>query len=312
MKPVLLAILGPTAAGKSDLAINLAERLDGEIISCDSMMVYRGLDIGAAKPSPAELARVPHHLIDVIDISERYDVKAFIGDARQAIDAISGRRCLPILCGGTGMYAKALLYGYTLMPHDDSIKADIRREFAEGGAEAFLQELAAVDAETAARVAANPRHLMRAVEVVRTTGKPLRDFEFANQEPPVNATEWILFPAPDLARRRIEDRTDEMLSCGWIAETRELLERGLLQAPTAMQALGYATIIDFIHGRISSSTELRDRIVTRTCRFAKRQRTWFRHQHPNARFLEIDPTWTTNDVADQILRTLNAEVGIPG
>ena len=163
----LLTILGPTASGKSAVALVLARRLGGEIVSCDAMQVYRGLDLGTAKPTPAERREIPHHLIDILELREAYSVRRFQADADRAIRDIVARGRQPILCGGTGLYARALLYGFSLWPADPELAAGLRREHAAGRGRALLAELAAAAPDLAARLAGNPRHWLRALEVLR-------------------------------------------------------------------------------------------------------------------------------------------------
>ena len=277
--PEIIAILGPTASGKSAVALELARRVDGEIISCDSMQVYRGLDIGTAKPPAAEQDGVPHHLIDCCDISEAFGVCDFIERAGAAVDAIHARGGQPILCGGTGLYARALLYGYDIPSADASVRAAVQAFYDEAGEAPLLAELAAADAEAPDRVRGNPRRLIRAVETLRVTGEVARK---ADRLPVLPVSEWTLLPTLEINRERIHQRTREMLDSGWIEEAEQLIERGLFDTPTACQALGYRQIAAYLCGDIGSFAELAELIATATCQYAKRQRTWFRNQHPGA------------------------------
>ncbi len=303
MAEKLLSILGPTASGKSAVALELARRGGGEIVSCDSMMIYRGLDIGTAKPTPADRREVPHHLLDILEFSEPYNASRFQRDADAAIRAIIARGKQPILCGGTGLYARALLYGFAMWPRDPEVAAALRREFAAGNAETLLAELRAAAPELASRLEHNPRHWLRALEVLRLTGEPPRDQQDL-APPPYAAPEFVLMPGAELSRKRIRHRTEAMFREGWLEETKSLVEKGLLTTPTASQALGYVQLAQYLDGEIPSLAELTDEIVKLTCRYAKRQRTWFRRQHPNA---IIIPVKAADTPAALTARILNAE-----
>jgi tRNA dimethylallyltransferase len=292
MKPI--AILGPTASGKSGIAMRLAEAIGGEIISCDSMQVYRGLDIGSAKPSAAEQARVPHHLIDIADIAEPFDVHRYV----EAAEPLLAKIAKPMICGGTGLYARALFYGRNTRPQDSQISEAVAAEFAEWGAESLLAELRAVSPEAAEKVAPNPRHLCRAVVAIRMGADPLPD---TNCELRIPVRQFVLMPTPECADARIRARTRAMLDAGWIEEVEALVARGLLDSPTARQALGYARIAEFLTDR-SDPDALYERLVIQTRQYAKRQRTWFRHQHPGVELLPIANADDLARASDHIIR----------
>lgn len=276
-RPLLLA--GPTAAGKSELAILLAERLEGEVVSVDSMQVYRGLDIGTAKPSPADQRRVPHHLIDVVGLNDSFNAACFVRLARQAVAEIQRRGRVPILCGGTGLYFKAYLEGLGEAPPADPV---LRTELETVPLPELLRELAALDPVTYEQIdRCNPRRVIRAIEVIRLTGKP---FSAQRAEwrpptplpPPPTLCLGLTRPAADL-HSRIAARVEAMFNRGWVAETEQLLQRGLAENQTALQALGYRQIIEHLRGERSLS-ETKTLIQLRTRQFAKRQMTWFRNQ----------------------------------
>lgn len=274
---VLLA--GPTASGKSSLALRLAERLNGEIVSVDSMQVYRGMDIGTAKPSAAERARVPHHLLDVADVSEPFDAAQFARLAREAVSGICARGRLPILCGGTGLYFKAFLDGVGAAPAPDPA---LREELRATSLDKLLTELAEKDPETRRRIdARNPRRVIRAVEVLRLTGKPISEQRsvWRQSELPKGCACFGLARGAELLRRRIETRVDRMFQLGLVEETRRLLEMGLAGNIIAMQALGYRQAAEHLAGMrpIKETIEL---VKARTRQFARRQMTWFRRQMP--------------------------------
>jgi tRNA dimethylallyltransferase len=276
-RPLLLA--GPTAVGKSEIAVLLAERLGGEIISVDSMQVYRGMDIGTAKASPAERARVPHHLIDVVDLTESFDAAQFLQLARRAVADIQARGRVPILCGGTGLYFKAFLEGLVSTPPAD---AALRVTLKATPLPELLRELAERDPATYEQIdRQNPRRVIRAVEVIRLTGRPFgtqrADWAHAARITPHALNGFGLARTPADLQRRIDARVEAMFRQGWVAETEQLLVRGLAQNPTAMQALGYRQIVGHLRGE-RSLPETIARIKIRTRQFAKRQMTWFRRQ----------------------------------
>lgn len=308
-RPPCLAVLGPTCAWKSDTALLLAEELDGEIISCDSMQVYRGLDIGTAKPSPEMRARCPHHCVDLLPLDEPWDTNRFVEIARPLLAEIQGRGRLPILAGGTGLYARALLYGFALLPADRTVFAQVERELAEpGGPERLAQELLAAARDRDAvpeDTLQNPRRLARAIEVLRLTGSP--PWELAPERPPepvLPVRQFVLLPTMTVLKPRIEQRTAWMLDHGWIEEAEAALAAGLLHTPTARQALGYREIAAFLHGELPDRTALLQALIGRTVQYARRQRTWFRHQHPGAEIIEITQPTTASALRDEILGRL--------
>ncbi|MGP8200449.1 MAG: tRNA (adenosine(37)-N6)-dimethylallyltransferase MiaA [Limisphaerales bacterium] len=273
--PVFLA--GPTAAGKSALAMELAERIGGEIISVDSMQVYRGLDIGTAKPSPAQRQRVPHHLIDVVGLDESFDAARFVTLAGAAVAGIRSRGRVPIFCGGTGLYFKAFLEGLGDAPPSDP---KIRAELESTPLKTLLTELQQRDPAMFDKVdRQNPRRVIRALEVIRITGRPYSEQRAGWQAgPPAVPGRFIGLtrPAGELSDR-IRRRVDEMFAGGLVAETEALLQRGLGKNPTALQALGYRQVIEHLRGErpLAETIEL---VKIRTRQYAKRQLTWFRRQ----------------------------------
>ena len=282
MTPVM-AILGPTASGKSAVAMTVAEQVGGEIIACDAMTVYRGLDLGTAKASAEDRARIPHHLLDVVELGEPYDVNRYVHDAGEAVADCRARGKVPILCGGSGLYARALLYQFEPLPAEPTLAAELRARFEADGIEPLLAELAQLDPATATRTKDNPRRVLRALEAVKLIGGPIpdgRDFG----RPAMPNRQYVLMPSADDNRRRIGERAAAMLAGGWIEETRRLLDQGLLDSPTARQAIGYDLIARHLSGEMDFAA-LQEKIITQTCRYAKRQRTWFRNQHPDAVFL---------------------------
>ena len=275
-QPSAIYLAGPTASGKSAAALELARRLGGEIISVDSMQVYRGLDIGTAKPTAAERAAVPHHLIDVCTLDQAFDAAQFVRLARQAEAEIRGRGHLPIYCGGTGFYFKGLLHGVSEAPPAD---VTIREQLAREPMEDLLRELQTRDPVASERMDRNnPRRVLRALEVIRLTGRPYSSFavDAANLSgPPV----YVLQRDPADLKARIAARVRAMFAQGLVEETRGLLPLGLRENITAMQAIGYRQVVEYLDGKrpLDETVAL---VITRTQQFARRQLTWFRHQLP--------------------------------
>ncbi len=292
--------------GKSAVALALAEKLGGEIISVDSMQVYRGLDIGTAKPSAAEQARVPHHLIDVAELTEAFDAAKFVTRAQQAVTDIQSRGRVPIFCGGTGLYFKAFRDGLGEAPPSDE---KVRAELEAAPLAELLRELEQRDPATFARIdRQNPRRVVRALEVIRLTGRPFSTQRAQWGEPAAEPNpqpdgsrgrsphQVICFTrqAPDL-HTRINLRVDEMFARGLVAETRHLLERGLEQNKTAMQAIGYRQVVEHLRGERSLSDTI-ELVKIKTRQFAKRQLTWFR-KHASAQWIELKPQDSAETIA---------------
>ena len=286
LRPRAIALMGPTASGKTAYALALAQRLGGEIVSVDSALVYRGLDIGAAKPTPAEQARVPHHLIDLRDPWQPYSAADFAADARRAIDDIVARGKLPILAGGTGLYFRALLDGLAEMPDADAaVRARIAVEAAALGWAALHARLAAVDPQAAARIhATDAQRIQRALEVHTLSGRPISAWqrEARGQRLPLKVLRLVLAPpGRAILHERIERRFDAMLDAGFLDEVRRLRARPQLQAHPrpldlpALRAVGYRQAWEHLDGG-SSAAEFRDRAIAATRQLAKRQFTWLR------------------------------------
>ena len=296
-----IALLGPTCSGKTAVSLEIAQRVGGEIVSVDSMQVYRGMDVGTAKVPASTRRRVPHHLIDILDIHEPYDAFRFVQHATQAISDIRARGRVPVLAGGTGMYAKSLIYGHSMPPADREVLEELAQEYSEpGGKERLEAELEAAAPETARVLAPNPRRLLRAVEALRLGGS-VPGASSAVQAPMPGFLQFILLPQPSELRAAIVRRTERMLARGWADEARVLADRGLTRTPTARQALGYAEVLAFATGNGGSPDELREALVQRTWQYARRQRTWFRRQHPGAWLLTLRPMVECARVADAIL-----------
>jgi len=305
--PLLFA--GPTAVGKSEFALLLAEQLGGEIISVDSMQVYRGLDIGTAKPTAAQRAGVPHHLIDVADVTEPFDAAQFARRARDAVREIQARGRVPILCGGSGLYFRAFLEGLGEAPPAD---VALRATLEATSLTDLLTELEAHDPATFRAIdRQNPRRVIRALEVIRLTGKPFSvqraswvrtDGDGANSSAAPRFLGLSRTPA-DLSAR-IDARVDEMFQRGLVQETRELLAHGLEQNQTALQAIGYRQVVEHLRGQRSLADTIA-LVKLRTRQYAKRQRTWFRHQ-ASVEWIDVSPDETIEETFTKWRKTKTA------
>jgi tRNA dimethylallyltransferase len=313
MKPPIF-IAGPTAVGKSAVALALAEKIGGEIISVDSMQVYRGLDLGTAKPTADERKKIPHHLIDVCDLTENFDAAQFIRLAQKAVSEILARNKVPIFCGGTGLYFKAFLDGLgEAPPADEALRAELEKlPFAE-----LLHELRERDPEAYEKIdKQNPRRVIRAIEVIRLTGKKFSEQKSRWGETPSSPNQKGMLgldglsphqnkifcftrPQTDL-HTRINARVDEMFSRGLVEETRELLKHGLAENKSAMQAIGYRQVVEHLRGErnLSDTIEL---VKIKTRQFSKRQLTWFR-RHGNCEWLELSPTDSVEAILPRLIR----------
>ena len=276
----LCCLVGPTASGKTALALDVAERLGMEVLSLDSMQVYRGMDVGTAKASTRERARVPHHLLDLVDPRERFDVQAWLAAAERALGDVLARGRRGLFVGGTGFYLAALVRGlFDGPPVDLAVRARVEARAAELGAEALHGELVRRDPASAERVHPNDvRRVVRALEVLEQTGRPLSAWQ----------QEWSAAPSPrqrgarivglevpvEVLDQRIRERTREMLHAGWPEEAQRLRDAGGL-GESAVQALGYAEALAVAEGRLTLD-EAAAEIALRTRQFARRQRTWYR------------------------------------
>ena len=286
-----ICILGPTCCWKSETAVAVAKRIGAEIVSCDSMQVYRGLEIGTVQPRMEELESVTHHLIGCMEIDERYDVNKFLELGRSSIDGIHSRGRRAVVVGGTGMYARALVYGHSLLPSDAAVFETVKFQLENGGRDALEAELVASAGgrgNVPKDVLLNPRRLIRACEVLRITGRLPWQLQNDGNEPDPSFRQFILLPELELLKQRIAIRTAKMIEAGWIDEAQRAIGRGLMQTPTARQALGYSEIASFLDGNGPDSVEeLTTLLVSKTIKYARRQFTWFRHQHQGAEMLAV-------------------------
>ncbi|HEX9941755.1 MAG TPA: tRNA (adenosine(37)-N6)-dimethylallyltransferase MiaA [Thermoanaerobaculia bacterium] len=285
MEPVL-AIVGATATGKSALGMALARILQGEIVNADALQVYRGFDIGTAKPSPADRERVPHHLIDVLDPHEPYSAGEFARRARDAIAGIQGRGRVPIVVGGSGLYLRALFEGISpVPPGDPGVRHGLRSRLEAEGLAPLRAELARLDPPTAARLpAGDTQRILRALEVALVSGRPLSSWiaeqPFGTQR--IAGVRIGLTLPRSILYDRIAGRVAWMLEAGWSEEVAGLLRRGLSPRLPAFQAIGYRQLVRYLEGNGSLEQAVAE-IVKETRHFAKRQETWFRK--------EPDVTW---------------------
>ena len=272
----VVAIVGPTATGKSALAVDVAERLGAEIVSVDSMQIYKGLDAGTAKPPPELLERIPHHLIDMLEPSHPLTVAEYQQRARAAVEDIAQRGNLPLLVGGSGLYYRAVVDDLNFPPTDESVRSALESEAEELGAEALHERLRNLDEHAAAKIEpGNVRRIVRALEVIELTGRPFSE----------NSASWDRYESRyelrvtglglerAQLRERVAARVDELLAAGLIEEARDLNAKATLSR-TARMALGYRQVLDA--GEDDEISAIRESIVQATVRFARRQESWFR------------------------------------
>lgn len=299
----LVAVVGPTGTGKSDLGIALSHELGGEVINADALQLYRGMDIGTAKLPPEERDGVPHHLLDVLDIHEEASVAAFQRDARRCAEQIRERGRVPVLVGGSGLYVRAALDAIDFPGTDPVIRARREDQLRRDGRAVLLRELARVDPESAARVK-DDRRLVRALEVHDLTGRPFTSF--MPQRRYVRPTVQIgLAMDRDELNDRLARRVDLMLERGWLDEVRALAARGLRESPTAGRALGYPQLLAVLDGTMTLA-QAREDTVAATRRFTKRQRTWFRAD-PRVHWIECSAGRSVTDLAARALEIVRAQ-----
>ena len=292
MPPKVVVISGPTASGKTRLAVELALEHGGEVVSADSMQIYRRMDIGTAKPTPAEMRGVPHHMIDVADPEEDFSVARYVEIAAARVDDILARGKLPIVAGGTGLYIDSLLSGRTFARFDPNspLRRELEEELARRGGAALLEELARVDPDTAARLHPNDgKRIVRALEVYRSTGTTLTAHNAMTRSLPPRydaLTLTLAFQRREDMWDRIDRRVDRMMADGLAEEVRALLDSGVPDRCTAMQAIGYKEMAAALRGD-GDTARAAEEIKLRSRQYAKRQLTWFRRD-PAARWLLWD------------------------
>jgi tRNA dimethylallyltransferase len=289
--PPLLVITGPTATGKTDVAVMVAERLGGEIISADSMLVYRTMDIGTAKPTPAERRGVSHHLIDIVEPDEVYSAALFQQQARDVIQDVLARGRLPLLVGGTGLYVRAVIdrYDFGNAGGDNFLREKLQKEAEEAGVEHIHERLKEVDPVAADRLHPRDcRRVIRALEVFYRTGRPISSYQYRDedQRPLYNVKMFGLYMARESLYRRVEKRVDRMIEAGLVEEVRGLLSRGYNREVTSMRGLGYKEIISHLEGEVPFEQAI-EILKRNTRRFAKRQLTWFRRD-PRIQWIDME------------------------
>ena len=300
MPPKILVISGPTASGKTWLAVELAKRHNGEVVSADSMQVYRRMDIGTAKPTAEEMQGIPHHMIDVADREEVFSAGRFVDMAADCVEDVLAGGLLPFLAGGTGLYIDSLLSGRTFAAFDEAspLRSELEARYAREGGEALLRELARVDPDAAARLHPNDaKRIIRALEVWLTTGRTITEHNEQTRAIPPRYDALTL--TLDYERRedmwaRIDRRVNEMMERGLAEEVRALLDSGVPERCTAMQAIGYKEIAAAIRGD-GDVAAAAAQVKLRSRQYAKRQRTWFR-RNPEAKWLLWGPVPNFEDV----------------
>jgi tRNA dimethylallyltransferase len=287
----VVAVVGPTAAGKSDLAIAIAQDLGGEVVNADSMQLYTGMDIGTAKLAPADRQGVPHHLLDVWDVREEASVAAYQEMARGIIDDLLGRGITPVLVGGSGLYVRAVLDDLRFPVTDPLVRARLEAELAERGAPAMHADLAKVDAASAAIILpGNGRRILRALEVLELTGEPFVAV-LPGERSVYDATQIGVDIDYERLDERIAERVALMWELGLIEEVRRLVGAGLREGLTARRALGYAQVLLHLDGRLTEQ-QAYDETAQTTRRFARKQRSWFRRD-PGITWLPAGPDLLT-------------------
>lgn len=304
MTASVVLLMGPTATGKTALALDLAEALGGEIVSVDSALVYRGMDIGTAKPGVEERVRVPHHLIDILDPEETWSAAAFAREALRLVDAIQARGRVPILAGGTLLYFRALLDGLDRIPEvDPEVRAALRARVPEEGSATLHAELSRVDPEAAGRIhPRDPQRILRALEVYLSTGRTLSSFQRGRRASlPEGWRQLVLWPTDRAGlRERIARRFDAMLAQGFVRELESLRARPLLTAEhTSQRAVGYRQGWDWLEGNIDQET-FRQRAIHATRQLAKRQLTWLRRMSEAERL--VAETASAGQVLERLAR----------
>ncbi len=299
--PFIPVITGPTASGKSSLALWLTQQFKLEIVSADAMMVYRGMDIGTAKPTVLERSRLPHHLIDVVSPDEKFSVANYVRLAETAIADILKRGKLPLLVGGTGFYIHALAQGLPTVPAaEPELQAELWQVFEQQGLESLQAELAVFSPKDASRAQRNPRRVIRALEIIRRSGKAPSEYPYTT--PKFRYQKIALIPAIELLSERIIARTETMFAAGLLDEVKTLLKL-YPERPTAIQAIGYKEVTAFLEG-LSTLTEAKDAVNLATIQYAKRQRTWLRKE-PKIRLVKSIAAEAKDEVTtwlDEVLK----------
>jgi tRNA dimethylallyltransferase len=299
-KPALILIVGPTAVGKTEVAIQLAERFDGEIVSADSRLFYRGMDIGTAKPSPDEMARVPHHLIDIADPDEILSLAVFQQKAQNAIMDIHTRNKLPFLVGGTGQYVRAVTQGWSPpeVEPNEKLRAELEREKEEHGIDWLHDKLKTLDPEAAEKIdARNYRRTIRALEVIMATGRKFSEQRGQGDSPYRLITVGLIRPRTELYER-VDQRIEMMFANGFLEEVKGLLAKGYSPSLPTMSAIGYRECVRVIQGELTEETA-RTEIRRATRVFVRRQANWFKETDPAIKWFRVEDG-VINEIEDYI------------
>ncbi len=299
----IIVITGATATGKTDISIELAKKIDGEIISADSMMVYKYMDIGTAKPSIQERQGIPHHLIDIVEPSEEFSVKDFVEEADKRIKEIYEKGKVPIVVGGTWLYIQSLLYGLSKAPEGNW---EIRNQLYKEDTCKLYKYLEEVDLEYAKKIHPNDKkRIIRALEIYLTTGKNFSSFikEHSFKEKRYDFIGFVFERPREDIMKRVEDRVEKMIEKGLVEETKNLLDMGFESSITSMQAIGYKELIPYLKGKISLE-EAKNMIIKNTKKFAKRQIRTFKSKFtPEKGWNRIDISrYTNKEVLDKIIK----------
>ena len=300
LRPIV--VVGPTASGKSALSLELAHHFDGEIVNCDSMQLYRGMDIGTAKLTPAEREGIPHHQLDVWDITEKASVARYQHDAVKDVEEIASRGKRPIIVGGSMMYVQSLVDAWSFPPTDSEVRAKYEAQLQEIGVAAMHAKLAEIDPQAASIIEDNdPRRTVRALEVIELTGKPFQASQPPKDAPPRwNSHILGLETQSEWLNSRIELRTHMMFEQGLVEEVKQLLEKGLVRDSTAGRAIGYAQVLQAMDGELEWD-EAVERTIMGTRRYVRRQRSWF---HRDKRISWLDAAEPTLPQALSLLEVI--------
>lgn len=290
----IICIVGPTASGKTRLSIALAQALGAEVVSFDSMQLYRGMDIGTAKPTEEEMQGIPHHMLDFLDPREDYSVSRYVQDADRCVQDILARGKPVILVGGTGLYIDSLILGRQFAPYPETGRREaLTRQAQEQGIETVLAQLREVDPEAAAALhPSNQKRIIRALEVYQETGKTITEHNrLSKLRPPKYHPLWLglTFSRRQTLYDRIDRRVEEMLRAGLVDEVRRLVESGVSEKATALQAIGYKELLGMLRGECTLE-EAKASIQLLSRRYAKRQLTWFR-RNPDVHWIEAEAPW---------------------
>lgn len=302
----LVIIAGPTASGKSAVSVALAKKACGEVISADSMQVYRHMDIGSAKITPSEMQGIPHHMIDILEPTEDFNVSVFSELAGKAVEKVRSDGKLPILCGGTGFYIQALLYGIDFAEGetDNELRRMLEKKAALKGTEYMEEELRLFDPVSAKAYHGNLKRIIRAIEYHELTGKLMSEKNALERakEPIYDAAYFVLTMPRDVLYKRIDKRVDMMMANGLISEVKSLKDMGVTREMTSMQGLGYRQIYDHLDGRYDLETAVEE-IKKQTRHFAKRQLTWFKREK-NVIWIDVSGFETPEQIAGYCLNEI--------